>query len=139
MRFTLLFLLILPCAGQTVPNAPSFERKHIAPSFEKKHNVWTSPFRDPYFYIGTGFHASSVIADVSHVQYGERHGLGFEANPGADKYKNRIPEIALMAGANYGCSLMLSEYKRWRFLCLAFPVTIGIIHWHDARTIEYLR
>jgi hypothetical protein len=111
--------------GQNLPDAPS----------ERRGNPWTSPLKDAYFWVGTGFHATSVIADVHNVQACEKIHTCYEANPGADRYKNRIPEIALMAGANYGCSLMLSEYKRWRFFCLALPVTIGILHWRDATRI----
>jgi hypothetical protein len=111
--------------GQNLPDAPS----------QKRANIWISPLKDPFFWAGTGVHTSSVIGDVQHVQACEKNHTCYEANRGADKYKNRIPEIAFMAGANYGCSLMLYGHKYWRAICMALPVTIGILHWRDATRI----
>jgi hypothetical protein len=116
---------VAPSFAQNLPDAPSKTRE----------KPWISPLKDPSFWAGTAFHASSVIADVHHTQACEHNLTCVEANPGADKYKNRIPEIAFIAGADYGCSLMLSEHKRWRFLCLVLPITIGIQHWRDATHI----
>jgi hypothetical protein len=120
MKLFLLCLLVSVSAfAQNVPNAPS----------------WKAPLKDPFFWAGTVFHASSVIADVAHVQACEAAKTCFEANPPSDQYKYRVPEIALIAGADYGCSLMLSGHKWWRAACLALPVSIGILHWKDATHI----
>lgn len=116
-----LLCLALGISGfaQNIPNAPS----------------WKAPLKDPFFWGGTLFHTSSVLADVAHSQSCQRDHTCFEVNPGADKYKNRIPEIALFAAADYGCSLMLTNHKRFRILCVLAPVTIGVLHWRDATHI----
>jgi hypothetical protein len=79
MKLFLLCLLVSVSAfAQNVPNAPS----------------WKAPLKDPFFWAGTVFHASSVIADVAHVQACEAAKTCFEANPPSDQYKYRVPEIA---------------------------------------------
>jgi hypothetical protein len=142
------FLLALSSFSQNFPDAPSAKKAKPTLKTEilstrkenvwtKQENVWVVPLKDAYFWAGTGFLTSSVLADVHHTQACERNHTCYEANPGADKYKNRIPEIGFIAGANYGCSLMLSEHRRWRAACLILPVTIGIIHWRDATHIYH--
>jgi hypothetical protein len=134
-----LFALLIMCGVTTAQNFPDAPSHYRATQFQKHENVYLSPFKDPFFYAGTAFHASSVIADVHHSQQCQRERTCFEVNPGADKYRNRIPEIALVATADYGCSLMLSYHKRWRPLCMALPVAIGIFHWRDATHIYQVR
>jgi hypothetical protein len=120
MRYVLILILGASSFAQSsVPNAPSFK----------------APLKDPFFWSGTLFHASSVLADVHHSQDCQRDKTCFEVNPGADKYRNRIPEIALFAAADYGCSMMLQSHRRWRIVCLAAPVAVGILHWKDATRI----
>jgi hypothetical protein len=108
-----------------------------AAAFAQKHDQhpFRAPLKDPLFWAGTGFHISSVLADVAHSQACQAARTCFEVNPGADRYRNRIPEISLFAAADYGCSLMLSNHKRWRIACLAAPVAVGILHWRDASHI----
>jgi hypothetical protein len=48
-----------------------------------------------------------------------------EAYKGHDRYSFIAPQIALVAAADYGCSLMLYQHKRWRIGCLAVPVLLS--------------
>src|SRR4051812_27913346 len=109
-RIVLVILLATVAQAAPLPDAPSA-------TSGQSHNLLLSPFRDPAFYIGVGFHASSVIADVAHSKDCQRKLTCFEANPGADSYGRRSVEIVGVAVAAYGCSLMLSEHKRWRWAC----------------------
>jgi hypothetical protein len=102
---------------------------------QQDQHVFRAPLKDPFFWAGTGFHMSSVLADVAHSQACQAARTCFEVNPGADKYRNRIPEIAFIAAADYGCSLVLHDHHRWRVVCMAIPVTIGVLHWRDATRI----
>src|SRR4051812_42603102 len=110
------FLLVLSSFTQNLPDAPSAKKgeptmktqilsTHKENVWTKKENVWGSPLKDPFFWAGIGFFTSSVIADVHHSQACEKDHTCYEANPGADKYKNRIPEIGFMAGGKKSWSL----------------------------------
>lgn len=98
-----------------------------------------SPFKDPYFYGGTLFHTSSVLADVAHSKRCQLERTCLEANPGADSYGRRSIEIVGVGAMNYGCSLMLADHHRWRAACLLVPVAVGIFHWRDATRIYRTR
>lgn len=117
--------LLLGCSafGQSLPNAPS--------------SIWKRPLRDPAFYIGTGNFAASAIADVRSTKVCEANRTCVEAYKGHDSYGYIAPQIALVAGMIYGCSLMLSEHKHWRWACLAIPIALSIQHWKDASTIYH--
>lgn len=118
------WLLCLSAAAQSaLPNSPG--------------SIWVRPLKDPAFYIGTADYTASAIADV-HATTACEHSVPrgcYEAYPGHDRYGYVVPQILLVAGMSYGCSLMLSEHRRWRWACLAIPVGLSLIHWKDSRTI----
>lgn len=118
-----------------VPDAPSHVRTQLG---KKPANVYLSPFKDPFFYAGTLTAASGIVADVHFVQSCERTHECIEANPGADTYKRRLPEIGLVVLGSYGCSLMLHDHKYWRAVCALGPVALGVKHWRDTH-ITYLK
>jgi hypothetical protein len=130
-RLVLILLLAVSAQAAPLPDVPSASRA-------KPPNVYLSPFRDSWFYGGTLTAASGIIADVHFVQGCERDHTCYELNPGADTYKRRVPEVALVAVGAYGCSLMLHDHKWWRGVCAIGPVALGLWHWHDTH-ITYLK
>lgn len=128
-----LILAVSAAAQSAIPNAPSHVR---AQQWEKKPaNVWIAPFKDPAFYIGVGNHAASAIVDVHSTQACIANKTCVEAYPGHERYRYVAPLIALEAGAQYGCSLMLSGHKKWRWGCLGISAAMSFYHWKDASTI----
>lgn len=134
MKLTLavLILAVSAAAQSALPNAPS----HVRSQWEKKPaNVWLSPFKDPAFYVGVANFSASAIADVHSTKVCERNLTCVEAFKGHDHYSYIAPQIALVAGMAYGCSLMLHGHKYWRWACVAVPLGLSIQHWKDYRNI----
>lgn len=128
---TALVLFLASTAFAQVPNAPS----HVRTQLEKKPNIFLAPFKDPAFYIGVGNHAASAIVDVHSTQACIANKTCVEAYPGHERYRYVAPLIALEAGAQYGCSLILSQHKKWRWGCLGISAAMSFYHWKDASTI----
>ncbi len=141
---TILAILILAvsAAAQSAkpltlfPAAPS-TTKFAATRWEKKPpNVYLSPFKDPSFYLATGNFAASAVYDVHKTKVCEANLTCVEAYKGHDHYGYVVPQIAIVAGANYGCSLMLHDHKWLKtFLCPLPSVAWSAVHWHDATHI----
>lgn len=129
----LLVALLIMCGVTMAAPLPD------APSTSKPRSVWLSPFRDPAFYIGSANYAASAVADVHSTLACEhdRPPRCVEAYRGHDSYGYIAPQIALVAGAAYGCSLMLSAHRHWRWACLVIPVAASLTHWRDATHIYH--
>lgn len=134
MKTLITVLLLTLGASAQVPNAPS----HVRAQWEKKPaNVWLAPFKDPAFYIGVGNHTASAIVDVHSTQACIANKTCVEAYPGHERYRYVAPLILLEAGAQYGCSLMLSNHKKWRWGCLGISAAMSFYHWKDSSTIYH--
>lgn len=135
MRVIMLSMtIVLATAGAHAGPLPDAPSARVA---RKPPNVWLAPFRDPVFYIGSGEYAASAIADIHHVHDCTADRTCVEAYLGHDRYSYIAPQIALVTGAAYACSLMATGHHKWRWVCLAIPVAFSLTHWQDATHIYY--
>ena len=118
------FALSLVTQAQKFPDAPSSTKR-----------LYFAPFKKWDFYAGIGAFSAAAVADVHSTKVCEANHTCYEAYKGHDTYRYIAPEIALIAGGTYGCQLMFSYHRRWRYVCMAFPILLSVQHWKDASTI----